>query len=252
MKNASRDDERWPSRTARALYQPYKYLVFAPLFGLATVLFGSLAVLLSFVLPPGLAGRLTGVVWGRLVALITPVRVRVEGRRNVRPGQSYVVVCNHRSQFDILVLYGWLGVDFRWVMKQELRRVPVLGVACARLGHIFIDRSQRARALASIEAAKARIAGGTSVLFFPEGTRSSDGSLLRFKTGAFRFALDLGLPVLPVTIVGTRRILPPATLDMKPGRARLVLHPPIPVEGRDPEDFQSLLEEARAAIASAM
>ena len=88
--------------------------------------------------------------------------------------QSYVIVSNHQSQYDILLMYGWLGTDFRWVMKKELRRVPVLGLACEKLGHIYVDRSDSAAAVASLNAARKKLVNGTSVVFFPEGTRSRD------------------------------------------------------------------------------
>jgi 1-acyl-sn-glycerol-3-phosphate acyltransferase len=231
------------------LYQPYKYLVFAPALLVSTLILAAIAVLLCFVLPPRMVSWLCGVTWARINALTIPVRLRVEGREHVTPGQSYVVACNHQSHIDVLVLYGWLGVDFRWVMKQELRGVPGLGIACSRLGHIYIDRSNHQAALASIENAKQRIIGGTSVLFFPEGTRSRSGALGPFKKGAFHFAVDLGLPILPVTITGTRTILPPDGVDLMPGSARMIIHPPIETEGTDRKDIGPLMEQVRAAIA---
>ncbi len=148
------------------------------------------------------------------MAWVTPMRVSVEGRENLDPKQSYVLVSNHQSQYDIFLLYGWLGVDFKWVMKKELRKVLGIGVACDRLGHIFIDRSNHAAALATLETAKERIVDGTSVIFFPEGTRSRDGQLKKFKKGAFRMAVDLGLPILPLTVTGTRDVLPAGTSDL--------------------------------------
>jgi 1-acyl-sn-glycerol-3-phosphate acyltransferase len=186
------------------------------------------------------------------MAWVTPMRVQVEGREHIDPTQSYVLVSNHQSQYDIFVLYGWLGVDFKWVMKKELRNVLGIGVACERLGHIYIDRSNRAAAVATLERAKNTITDGTSVVFFPEGTRSRSGKLKPFKKGAFRMALDLGLPILPLTIVGTRDVLPAGTSDLMPGSARLVIHPPVPVKGRTVEDCDRLSAEVRAVIASSL
>jgi 1-acyl-sn-glycerol-3-phosphate acyltransferase len=176
------------------LYQPYKYLVFAPAVGVVTTVQSLLALFLSFFVSSRTASRVAAVPWARILGSMAPMKVRVEGRENVDPEQSYVLVSNHQSQFDIFLLYGWLGIDFKWVMKQELRTVPGIGMACDRLGHIFIDRSDHAAAMASLEAAKKKIVNGTSVMFFPEGTRSRDGKLKRFKKGAFRMAVDLGLP----------------------------------------------------------
>lgn len=233
----------------RWAYRAYSLLVFLPLLAAATVVGGAGAVLGSWV--SHRAGSRAGVAWARLLAHLIPMPVRVEGREHVDPGRSYVIVANHRSQTDILVLYGWLGLDFRWVMKTELRRVPVLGYACERIGHVYVDRGNSEAAQRSLEEAKRRIRGGTSILFFPEGTRSRTGELLPFKKGAFHLALELGLPVLPVAIRGTRRILPAGSLDLRPGRASLRFRPPI-----DPLGFggnvEALAEAARRAVAEGL
>jgi 1-acyl-sn-glycerol-3-phosphate acyltransferase len=156
------------------------------------------------------------------------------------------VVANHQSLYDVFVLYGFLGIDFKWVMKQEMRSVPGLGIGCEKVGHIFVDRSNRRAALASIKAAESKISNGTSVVFFPEGTRSRDCALRQFKKGAFRFALDLNLPILPVTIVGTRQILPSDSLDLLPGKARLIIDGPLSVDDLDGKDIPRLMEQVRS------
>lgn len=234
----------------RKLYKIYAWLVFAPLFGLSTVFFGTATVLLLFFLKPRQVGVLCGKSWARVNSFFTPMAVTVMGRENVDPRQSYVIVSNHQSQFDIFVLYGWLDIDFKWVMKQELRKVPAIGIACERLGHIYVDRSNREAALASINAAKQRIVDGTSVLFFPEGTRSRDNRMRPFKKGAFRMALDLQLPILPITIQGTRDILPSDTLDLYPGRATMTIHPPIAIDSYDNTRLNELIDRTRAVIAA--
>lgn len=234
------------------LYQPYKYLVVMPVLALNTAIFASIGAIFPFFTTPRTASRLSGVPWARVMAWVTPMRVQVEGREHVDPRQSYVLVSNHQSQYDIFVLYGWLGVDFKWVMKKELRNVLGIGVACERLGHIYIDRSNHAAAVATLERAKNTIVDGTSVVFFPEGTRSRSGKLKPFKKGAFRMALDLGLPILPLTIVGTRDVLPAGTSDLMPGSARLVIHPPVPVSGSSIEDCERLKDQVRDLIASSL
>lgn len=234
----------------RKLYKIYAWLVFAPLFGLSTVFFGTATVILLFFLKPRQVGVLCGKSWARVNSFLTPMGVTVTGRENVDPRQSYVIVSNHQSQFDIFVLYGWLDIDFKWVMKQELRKVPAIGIACERLGHIYVDRSNREAALASINAAKQRIVDGTSVLFFPEGTRSRDKHMRPFKKGAFRMALDLQLPILPVTIQGTRDILPSDTLDLYPGRATMIIHPPIAIDSYDNTRLSELIDRTREVIAA--
>lgn len=232
----------------RLLYAPYKYLVFIPLAALSTMVFGSLAVCLMYVSRPRFVSSICGVYWARFNSLIAPMLLQVIGRENIDPKQSYVICANHQSQFDIFVIYGWIGVDFKWVMKKELRKVPFLGAACERLEHIYIDRSNREAALRSLKEAKKRIVNGTSVMFFPEGTRSAVDEMLPFKKGAFVMALDLGLPILPVSIVGTRKILPTRSLKLFPGRAKMLIHPPISTAGYSEASLPELMETVRRTI----
>ncbi len=234
------------------LYQPYKWLIFIPILAFSTLVFGLLAVFLVYIVNPKIASVISGTTWARLNAYITPMFVKVSGRENIISRQSYVVVSNHQSQYDIFVLYGWLGVDFKWVIKQELRKVPFIGIACARIGHIFIDRSDRAKALEAINAAKKNIVNGTSIIFFPEGTRSMDGSLGPFKKGAFRMAIDLGLPILPITISGTKNILPSNSMDLFPGTARMKIHKSIDVAGFSDSNMQKLMDKTYSVIESGL
>jgi len=234
------------------LYQPYKWFVFVPYLAASTLFFGSLTIILVIITNPRITSFICGVIWSRLNGYLTPICVSVDGREHIKKKQSYVIVSNHRSQYDIFVLYGWLGIDFKWVMKQELRKVPGIGIGCEKVGHIFIDRTNHERALASLNEAKSKIVNGTSVIFFPEGTRSRDGSLGEFKKGAFKMALDLGLPVLPITITGTEKILPPNTTDLFPGKATIVIHPPIGIDGYTDETIHELMDRAHAAIRSAL
>lgn len=236
----------------RYLYLPYKWLVFLPVFIASTTFFGGLAVILLFFLKPRTVSAICGGTWARVNAWATPVWVKVSGRENIDPEQSYVIVANHQSHYDIFLLYGWLGVDFKWVMKQELRKAPMIGIACDRLGHIFVDRSNREAAIASLETAKDRITEGTSVFFFPEGTRSRGGELQSFKKGAFRMAMDLDLPILPVTLVGTRRIMPPDSLDIFPGTAGMIIHPPVASGPFRDNDIEQMMTVVRRAIESGL
>ena len=236
----------------RVCMAAYKWVVLIPVVGISTFAVGSVCLVLCFVISPAVAGRLCGRFWAKLNAYAAFMTVTVEGGQNLDNRRSYVVVANHQSQMDILVIYGWLDMDFRWVIKQELRKVPMLGICCEKLGHIFIDRSDTSAAVTAINQAKEKISDGTSIFFFPEGTRSRDGNLLRFKKGAFKMAVDLRLPILPVSIVGTHAILPPGTKHLRPGRSRLVIHPPMETVGYGPERIPELIQCARETIASVL
>ena len=234
------------------LYQPYKWLVVIPFLLLSTLIMGAVAIVIATTVSPRVASAMCGVWWSRLNSFVTPMLVSVRGRHHIDKKQSYVIVSNHLSHYDIFVIYGWLGIDFKWVMKKELRNLPALGAACEKLGHIYIDRSDRDTAIASLAAAKKKIVNGTSILFFPEGTRSTSGEMRQFKKGAFVMALDLGIPILPITILHTDKILPPRTMELFPGRASMLIHEPIDVSEYGTERLGELMTAVREVIRAGM
>ncbi len=240
-------------RIAYWLYQVYAWLVFIPLGLLLTFLTGWVTVLVAMIWSPRVASRYIAASWGRLICWMTPVWVTVEGAENADPGRTYVVACNHQSQYDIFLVYGWLKLDLKWVLKAELRKVPGVGIGCEKAGHIFVERGNPEQTRNSISEALDRVGGGVGVLFFVEGTRSQDGRLQPFKKGAFRVAASQNLPILPVTIIGTRDIQKPNSPMIFPGSVRMVIHPAIEVDGgEDAGNIRELMTQTRAAIASAL
>lgn len=235
-------------KLVRIVYPIYRYLIFAPLLGLATVFWGTMAVLIAALGKQRFASRFSGGMWARSCGFFTPMSVHVSGRENIVDGRSYVVVLNHPSAYDIFLVYGWLGIDFKWVIKKEARKIPVIGKSCEQLGHIFVDRGNTDAAIASLEEAKSKVVEGMSVVFFPEGTRSPKGSVSRFKKGAFRMAMQLNLPILPVTILGTDKILPNKTTQLYPGSAKMIIHPAIETTGLEHRDMPTLVEKTRLVI----
>lgn len=233
-------------------YQLYVWLIFLPLFIILTLVFSGLTVLFSILVNPHFASRVFAVTWARWLAWLTPISVRVEGAQNADRDRSYIVASNHQSMYDIIVVYGWLALDLKWVMKQELRKMPAIGIGCEKAGHIFIDRRSPQRARKALDEALARLGQGIGILFFVEGTRSNDGHLLSFKKGAFRTAIEQQIPLLPVTLIGTRDIMPNGTVKLFPGAARMVVHPCIETEGMDASHTEELLARSREVIASAM
>ncbi len=188
--------------------------------------------------------------WAWLVLRVSFMRVEVKGRENVDPGQRYVILSNHRSLLDIPALVTSLGVPYRWVIKKEVRAIPLFGHALAASRNIFIDRSDGETAMRSIQEGVAQLPPGTGVLFFPEGTRSPDGRMLAFKRGAFITARNSELPVLPVTVLGSRECLPKGSVVVRPGTITVVIHPPIDVETIQAESEQALMERTRRIIGS--
>ena len=239
-------------RIAFWLYQPYAWLIYIPLGLLITLVAGWLTVLVASIWDSRVASRYIAANWAKIIGWMAPMPVTVEGAENADPDRSYVVVCNHQSQFDILLVYGWLKLDLKWVMKAELRKLPAIGIGCEKAGHIFIDRSDPEQARRAVSEALERVGDGVGILFFAEGSRSKDGTLRPFKKGAFRLAAEQNLPILPITLIGTGKIQPAKSILFFPGRAKMVIHPAIEVPEGQTQDVRELMQETRAVIASAL
>ncbi|HEY6147660.1 MAG TPA: lysophospholipid acyltransferase family protein [Thermoanaerobaculia bacterium] len=219
--------------------------------GLATLLFGLPALLAAYVPPRGDWFLRFARGWARTILFLSGVPLRVEGRERLASleNASAVIVANHESLADILVLLASLPMQVRFLAKRRIFSVPVLGWSIRAAGFIPVDRGDRSRGAATFDAAMARLQGGRSVIVFPEETRTRTGELLPFKKGAALLALRSGLPLLPVGIAGTRRVLPRDTLLPTAGPAAIVIGEPIQVAGRPATDRGKLTEEARAAVA---
>ncbi|TDR18499.1 lysophospholipid acyltransferase family protein [Marinicella litoralis] len=234
------------------IFQIYVWLFIYPFSWTLTVLVAITISVLSIMGAAQFAGRYVARPWGKIILWITPVKLIKKGTENIAAQQSYVVVANHQSTYDILVIYGYLPLDFKWVMKIELRKVPFLGFACEKMGHIYVDRRNRQASIQAMEAAKEKLIDGTSVVFFPEGTRSSGSNILPFKKGAFRMAKDLQLPILPVTIQGADQVLASDGFFITPGQIRLTFHQPITVKEINTSSTNEIIDRAECVIASAL
>jgi len=186
--------------------------------------------------------------WSRLNLALSGVSASLEGEDRIDENQPYVVMANHQSHYDVFALMGLIPLQLRWIIKMELRKIPVFGYACEKVGYIFIDRGNHEKAMESLKAAGEKIRGGASVIFFPEGTRSVDGTLRTFKKGGFVIALEARVPILPVTVLGGKEILPKGSLRILPGEMKLIIHDPIPVDGYTYDTKEKLMEKVRAAI----
>ena len=158
------------------LYQPYKWLFFYPVCYCKYLVFGVIAVLVSTLVNQRIGSYFGGVIWSRLNGYLTPMFVKVTGKEHIDKRKSYVIISNHQSIYDIFLIYGWLGIDIKWVMKKELAKIPGVGFGSKKVGHIFLDRSNSRVALESLNEAKRKLVNGTSVVIFPEGTRSATGN----------------------------------------------------------------------------
>ena len=186
-----------------------------------------LAIVSSFLTKGGDVPHLVGRFWAKSILWVSRVKVSVQGLEHIDPGATYLYMANHQSMFDILALLGYLPIQFRWLAKKELFRIPIFGYSMARVGYISIDRSNRKSAIKSLKEAAQKIARGVSVVVFPEGTRSPDGQVMQFKKGGFYLAIDSGRPIVPVVICGSHYVMPKGKLRVRPGRIVLSVNRPV-------------------------
>jgi 1-acyl-sn-glycerol-3-phosphate acyltransferase len=190
-------------------------------------------------------------LWGWLILKTSGVRVRVEGLERLEGHRTVIFCVNHPSAMDIPILLSSLPVQFRFLAKRELFQLPFLGLFLRRAGHVPVERSRPHEAKRSFEEAAARIRQGTSVVLFPEGTRSRRaGVMLPFKAGTFYLAIQAGVPVAPITLNGTRHTHEPDTLHIRGGQTEMIIHEPIPTEGLSAENVQALSQRVREKILS--
>ncbi len=188
-------------------------------------------------------------IFAWVILKVCGIRLVVRGREHIKPSQRYVILSNHASYFDPPALVLALGLQYRWVIKKELRKVPLFGLALETSRNLFIDRARGSDALESIKQGVAQLPDGTGILMFPEGTRSWDGQLLPFKKGGFVIARDGQLPILPITVRGSHDRLPKGQAAFTPGVIEIVIHPPVATADRD---LDSLRDQVRGTIAAAL
>ena len=186
--------------------------------------------------------------WARLILRTTGVRVRVSGLEHLQPGRSYVLASNHQSIYDIPILFSAIPMQLRIVAKQSLGRIPFLGWHLHRAGHLLVDRRRPGPDI--VRKMRRLVGESSSLIVFPEGTRSVDGTLKRFKKGPFLVAIDAGLPVVPVSVAGSRHVMKKGRLTVSPGEVQLTLHEPIPTAGVARHQVLEFADRARRIVAA--
>jgi 1-acyl-sn-glycerol-3-phosphate acyltransferase len=187
-------------------------------------------------------------LWAKILLFICDTKVKVIGKENLLLGKPQIFMANHQSDFDILIALAYIPVQFRWIAKKELFNIPIFGAAMRSAGYIEIDRHNREKALQSLDEAALRIRKGKSIMTFPEGTRSRDGEIKAFKQGAFHLAIKTGVPIVPVSIIGSGQIMPKRSVKIKSGQIKLVIGEPIEVKSFDIEKRQELIKKVRDTI----
>jgi 1-acyl-sn-glycerol-3-phosphate acyltransferase len=233
------------------------YLI--PAIALYTIVLGTLSLGSSLFEKRGYFAHWCARTWSRLILKTTGVTVDVAGLERLVPGKTYVFVSNHQSIYDIPILFWSLPYQLRIIAKESLGRFPFLGWHLRRTGHMLVDRKRPDRA-AIFSWASRLTSQGLSLIVFPEGTRSRDGCVARFKGGSFYLALEAGLPVVPLSVIGSRHVMLKGRLATYPGHVRLLVHDPIDTSalaGSDPREFaervrQRIAPDAELDVADAV
>ena len=189
-----------------------------------------------------------GRFWSLLNIFLAGTRVKIRGREKIEKGRNYIVMSNHQSLFDVWALIGKLPLQIRWIVKKEIRKVPFFGYALEKMGHIYINRHDRKNAHMGLETAAQKIKKGTSIIIFPEGTRSKNGRLQRFRLGGVTLASRSGVHILPVTVNGGRFALPKGTLALMPVKMEIVVGDPIDSCAFDENGKEKLTAAVKSAI----
>ncbi len=232
----------------RVVYIFYQVCIALPILLVLTILTAVTTIIGSWIGDPHVWGYYPGKIWSQLFCYILFIPVKVIEHPDVRKKTSYVFVSNHQGAFDIFLIYGFLGRNFKWMMKKSLRKMPFVGKACESAGHIYVDKSGPSKIRETIEHARHVFQNGTSLVVFPEGARSFTGRMGTFKKGAFQLADELQLPVVPLTINGSFHILPRTGGFLTRHSLTLIIHKPIYPQSQGMENIKALMEESYRVI----
>jgi len=185
------------------------------------------------------------VPWAKVILWVCGIKVRTKGQENIDASVPRIYMTNHQSYFDIFALLANIPVNFKFIMKQELMRIPILGFTMKKAGYIGIERDDPRKAIQSMNEAAEKIKGGVSMVIFPEGTRGIDGRLQSFKKGGFHLACKSGCDIVPVAIMDSYRIVPKGSLKINKGSFGMKIGKPISVKGYNRKNISRLMDHVR-------
>lgn len=236
----------------RYIYFVYQWLIAVPILVVITILTALITMAGCAIGNRDWWGFYPPMFWARCFCVLLFIRTEIRGRENIDKNTSYVFVANHQGAFDIFLIYGYLGHNFKWMMKKQLQSIPFVGAACVAAGHIMVDKSTPAKLKNTMRLAEQTLRGGMSLVVFPEGTRCQDGRLHPFKRGAFLLAEEFSLPVVPLSIDGSFHLLPRGGMNVHPGKVTLTIHEPIMPPASGKYDMETLMRLSYNSVASAL
>lgn len=236
------------------IYRIYQLFIALPILLVCTMLTCIITIIGSFIGGAHFWGYYPAKIWSMVMCRLLLLPINIKGKENVDKKSSYVFVANHQGAFDIFLVYGFIGRNFKWMMKKSIRNIPLVGKACESARHIFVDKTGPKKIQETYNKAREILKEGTSLVVFPEGARSFTGHMGVFKRGAFQLADELQLPVVPVTINGPFDVLPRTKgfYFVNFHKLEMTIHQPIMPKGKGPENVKQTLEEAYEIVMSGL
>jgi 1-acyl-sn-glycerol-3-phosphate acyltransferase len=230
----------------RSLHWWRTVFVLIPAISVYTIVLGAISLVSTLFDPSGDFGHRCARAWSWLILKTSGVRVTVAGLDRLDPTRSYVFAANHQSIYDIPIVFASLPFQLRIIAKQSLGKIPFMGWHLLRAGHVLVDRANPGAGV--VKKMSRLVAAGHSLIVFPEGTRSLDGVVGRFKGGSFVIALQSSLAVVPITITGSRHVMTKGQLTVHPGDVSLVVHEPIETSGIPRDQVRELTDRVRDTV----
>ncbi len=233
------------------IYKLYSYIIATPLFVISTFIVAVLIIISSICRCDVLTHKYIPHLWGKMTFMIYLIPVKIYGIEKLDKKQSYIFLANHQGYLDIPLMYGYLNHSFKWMMKDYLKKMPLVGIACMFSRQIFVGDS-RASIANAVNNARKTLYGGMSMAIFPEGTRTYDGKMIPFKRGAFMLASEIGLPIVPITINGSFKVFSRQAKSLTRAQLSLIIHEPITSEQCQEKNTKSLMTEVYDIIESGL
>lgn len=233
------------------LYKIYSFCIALPLFVVLTIFVASSVIIAAFLGDTKYVSYYVPKFWSKCACWLFLINVKVEGKENIKDNDSYVFLANHQGYYDIFLVYGYLGHNFKWMMKEYLKKIPFVGYSCVKSKQIYVGDSISSIGKA-VQQARETLKGGMSMVIFPEGTRTFTGKLGTFKRGSFMLANEIGLPIVPITINGSFDVLSRNAKSISRGTLTLTIHKPITAEERQGKPSKAIMQNVYDIINSSL